>query len=69
MTRAFARHNQTPMGLVWQLRLQASRQALMQGRCSSVTEAAFAHGFSDAAHFSRAFRKAFGCTPRSLLAA
>lgn len=69
VTRAFARHNQTPMGLLWQLRLQASRQALMQGRCSSVTEAAFAHGFSDAAHFSRAFRKAFGCTPRSLLAA
>jgi AraC-like DNA-binding protein len=68
VTRAFARRNQTPMGLVWQLRLQASRQALLQGRYSSVTEAAFAHGFSDAAHFSRAFRKAFGCTPRSLLA-
>lgn len=69
VTRAFARHNQTPMGLVWQLRLQASRQALLQGRCTSVTEAAFAHGFSDAAHFSRAFRKAFGCMPSSLLTA
>ncbi|WP_027015396.1 helix-turn-helix domain-containing protein [Comamonas composti] len=69
VTRAFARHGQSPMGLVWQLRLEASRQALLDGRCTSVTEAAFVHGFSDAAHFSRAFRKAFGCTPRSLLAA
>lgn len=67
ITRAFARRDQTPMALVWQLRLEASRRALVEGRSRSVTEAAFDHGFSDVSHFSRAFRKAFGCTPHTLL--
>lgn len=67
ITRAFARRDQTPMALVWQLRLEASRRALTEGRARSVTEAAFDHGFSDVSHFSRAFRKSFGCTPHTLL--
>lgn len=67
ITRAFARRDQTPMALVWQLRLEASRRALVEGRSRSVTEAAFDHGFSDVSHFSRAFRKSFGCTPHTLL--
>ncbi|KQP41587.1 helix-turn-helix domain-containing protein [Pseudorhodoferax sp. Leaf274] len=67
VTRAFARHGHTPMGMVWQLRLQASRQALAEGRARSVTEAAFDHGFSDVSHYSRAFRKAFGSAPHLLL--
>ena len=67
VTRAFARRDQTPMTFVWKLRLQASRLALTEGRSRSVTEAAFEHGFSDVSHFSRAFRKSFGCTPQSLL--
>jgi len=67
ITRAFARRQQTPMGMVWQRRLDASRLALMEGRSVSVTAAAFDHGFSDLSHFSRAFRKAYGCTPHTLL--
>jgi AraC-like DNA-binding protein len=67
VTRAFARHDQTPMGMVWQMRLAASQRALMEGRARNVTEAALDHGFSDVSHFSRAFRRAFGCAPSTLL--
>lgn len=67
ITRVFALHQQTPMSLVWQMRLEASHRALVEGRAHSVTEAAFHHGFSDLSHFSRAFRKAFGCTPHTLI--
>lgn len=67
ITRAFARRRQTAMGVVWQLRLEASRSDLIEGRARSVTEAAFSHGFSDTSHFSRAFHKAFGCAPSTLI--
>jgi AraC-like DNA-binding protein len=67
VTRTFARHNQTPMGMAWRLRLEASQRALMEGRSRSVTEAAFDHGFSDVSHFSHAFRKAFGYAPHTLI--
>jgi len=67
VTRTFARHNQTPIGMVWQLRLEASQRALTEGRSRSVTEAAFDHGFSDISHFSHAFRKAFGYAPHTLI--
>jgi AraC-like DNA-binding protein len=39
----------------------------MEGSARNVTEAALDHGFSDVSHFCQAFRKAFGCTPSSLL--
>jgi len=67
ITRAFARCQQTPMGMVWRLRLEVSREALQTGRARSVTQAALDHGFSDISHFSRAFRKAFGCAPHTLI--
>ena len=67
VTRAFARHKKTPMAVIWQERLLASREAIERGRVNSVSQAALDFGFSDFSHFSHAFRKAFGISPRSLL--
>ena len=67
VTRTFARHQKTPAAVIWQERLQASRNALEQGRVGSVSEAALDYGFSDFTHFSHAFRKAFGVTPSSVM--
>ncbi|MCS5969296.1 helix-turn-helix domain-containing protein [Klebsiella variicola subsp. variicola] len=47
VTRAFARHKKTPMAVIWQERLQASREAIERGRVSSVSQAALDFGFSD----------------------
>jgi AraC-like DNA-binding protein len=39
----------------------------MQGEVRSVTDAAFAHGFSDLGHFSRSFKRTFGMSPQTVL--
>ncbi|NKB15687.1 MAG: helix-turn-helix transcriptional regulator [Sphingomonadales bacterium] len=49
------------------LRLDRTRAALLQG--TAISEAALMFGFSDQAHFSRAFTKKFGVTPGSLVRA
>jgi AraC-like DNA-binding protein len=53
---------------IWSQRLDAARRDLCDPAMAarSVSEIAFARGFSDAAHFSRAFRARFGCAPREL---
>ena len=53
---------------IWSQRLDAARRDLCDPAraARSVSEIAFAWGFSDAAHFSRAFRARFGCSPREL---
>jgi AraC-like DNA-binding protein len=50
-------------------RLQLARHLLETGDpCStSITEVGFACGFSNASHFSTAFRRAFGVSPRDVL--
>ena len=56
---------------IWALRLDAARRDLCDPglAASSVSRIAFSWGFNDAAHFSRAFRARFGCSPRELRAA
>lgn len=50
--------------ILW-LRLQCGAGELARGR--SVADAAYAAGFSDAAHFTRTFRRMLGATPRQVL--
>jgi len=50
--------------VLW-LRLQCGARALALGK--SVADAAHAAGFSDAAHFTRTFRRMIGATPRQIL--
>jgi len=64
LSRAFARHQKTVMSVIWSERLIASRDALKSGRVGSISEVALDYGFTDFSHFSHAFKKAFGVTPR-----
>jgi AraC-like DNA-binding protein len=67
LNRLFGEIGATPMRWVWSQRLEASRISLSQGEVRSVTDAAFAHGFSDLGHFSRSFKRTFGISPQKLL--
>jgi AraC-like DNA-binding protein len=50
--------------VLW-LRLQCGARELARGK--SVVDAAYAAGFSDAAHFTRTFRRMIGATPSQVL--
>jgi len=51
---------------IWQRRLMQAASDLLDRRNASrtVTEIAFAAGFEAPAHFTRAFKRRYGCTPR-----
>lgn len=49
---------------IWRQRLLRCRQELLLRSRERVSQIAFDWGFSDAAHFSRAFRQLFGESPR-----
>ncbi len=53
---------------IWCQRLDGAKADLCSPghSASSVSQIAFAWGFNDAAHFSRAFRARFNCTPRQM---
>ena len=48
---------------IWTTRLDGCRGDLARRSDRTISEIAFAWGFSSSAHFSRAFRKRFGVTP------
>ena len=62
----FTASPQSPAKFLWQQRLAFAADRLRDQRYRdlSITEVAFACGFSDSAHFSRSFRAAFGASPR-----
>jgi len=63
--KAFEGESRSLHETIWDLRLDAARHAL-EGvrRRGTITDIAFACGFSSPAHFSRAFRARFGLPPR-----
>ncbi len=64
--RLFTDAGTTPMRWLWQARLVASHRALLERPNSRITDVAFACGFSELSHFSRAFKNEFGYSPRHL---
>lgn len=56
------------MQWVWELRLAACHRelSLRSGARRQIGALAFAFGFNDQAHFSRSFKKRFGCSPREV---
>lgn len=65
--RLFSSEGTTPIRWLWQQRLAASYKALAEGQSRHVTDAALSFGFTDLSHFSRAFKKTFGRSPRTLV--
>jgi AraC-like DNA-binding protein len=49
---------------IWSRRLMQAATELAERQGQTVAQIAFAAGFEDAAHFTRAFKKRFHCTPR-----
>lgn len=63
--RIFADGDWTVERWIWHQRLERCAQDLRRDPRTRIAEIAFRWGFSDAAHFSRAFRAAFGLSPRA----
>jgi AraC-like DNA-binding protein len=64
--RIFKSEPLTPSQYIWERRLEACSRDLLEPRMAGrpVADIAYGRGFNDAAHFSRAFRERFGCSPR-----
>ena len=68
--RGFAAEATSISDWIWARRLDRVQRDLCEPglRGRSVSQCAYARGFNDAAHFSRAFRARFGCSPREFRA-
>ncbi len=64
--KAFSNDGATLSDTIWRLRLEHCRRDLASPACAwkSITEIAFSWGFSSATHFSKAFREAYGTSPK-----
>ncbi|MDP9012625.1 MAG: helix-turn-helix domain-containing protein [Pseudomonadota bacterium] len=66
INQLFKSQNTSMMRYVWSRRLERARQALLDWdvRRRPLTDLALQCGFNDPVHFSHAFKKRFGCSPR-----
>jgi AraC-like DNA-binding protein len=64
--KVFSDGGDTLTHFIWDMRLERCREDLLDPRLSrhSITQIAFSWGFTNSAHFSRAFRNRFGCSAR-----
>ncbi|WP_028292676.1 helix-turn-helix domain-containing protein [Oceanobacter kriegii] len=65
LARAFQLDNTTVARFIWDERLQRCRDTLLDPSCKQMTvsQVAFRCGFNHPAHFSRAYKQAFGESP------
>lgn len=65
--KTFGDEETTICNYIWQLRLERCRSDLANPALSarSITEIAYAWGFNSSTHFSRAFKEAYGESPRA----
>jgi AraC-type DNA-binding domain-containing proteins len=65
--KAFSNDGATISDTIWRLRLEHCRRDLVSPACAwkSITEIAFSWGFSSATHFSKAFKDAYGMSPKA----
>jgi AraC family transcriptional regulator, positive regulator of tynA and feaB len=66
INQLFAEENTSLMRYVWQQRLAMSAQSMLRPSWHhrSISEIALTYGFNDFSHFSRAFKKQFGQSPK-----
>lgn len=62
----FSERGTTISDYIWQMRLRNCHQELTAYRGATVTDVAFAWGFSSSSHFSRLFKKHFGVAPSAV---
>jgi AraC-like DNA-binding protein len=67
---AFAEEGTTASEYLWASRLERCRREIVKaGGTASLTELAFAAGFSSSSHFSRSFKRRYGQSPSAMLGA